>query len=245
MTNPYETSEARLQANTTNAQKSTGPRTEAGKNVARFNARRHGLTGQFYVISEGDEKAYGIFEASLLEKLAPVGPCETQIAISIIQDEWRLNRSRSTEHNIYGRGHLHHAEQIGTDSPNIQVAAAGAETWKEDVRAFSNIALYETRIHRMMARNEKRLHDLQQERRAAEALAREEAELLLRLAHFKGEKVDLETPLQVNGFVFSPAAIVARLKRDALLKEARFYQKGNWNRVDRYRYAPEDLPIAA
>jgi hypothetical protein len=245
MTNAYETSEARLQANTRNAQKSTGPRTDAGKNVARFNARRHGLTGQFYLISEGDEKAYGHFEATLLEKLQPVGPCETQIAISIIQDEWRLNRSRSTEHNIYGQGHLHHAEQIGTDSPNIQVAATGAETWKEDVRAFSNIALYETRIHRMMARNEKRLQDLQQARKAAEDVACEEAELLLRLAHFKGEKINPETPLEINGFVFSPAAILAKIQRDALLKEARFYQKGNWNRVDRYRYAPEDLPAAA
>lgn len=98
-------SELQLLANQLNGQKSTGPRTEAGKNIARFNARRHGLTGQFYCMSEGDEAAYSGFEVSMLTDLKPVGPCECQLAISIIQDQWRLNRSRGVEFNLIGIGH--------------------------------------------------------------------------------------------------------------------------------------------
>ena len=36
-----------LRANQENARHSTGSRTEEGKARARYNARRHGLTGQF------------------------------------------------------------------------------------------------------------------------------------------------------------------------------------------------------
>src|SRR4051794_19573543 len=76
---PNAISEAQLEANRANAQKSTGPRTEEGKAVARFNARRHGLTGQFYCMSESDEQAYHIFETSLMKDLKPLGAYETQI----------------------------------------------------------------------------------------------------------------------------------------------------------------------
>jgi len=67
-------SEAQLRANRANAQKSTGPRTEEGKARARFNARRHGLTGQFYCMSDEDEKAYKDFEIDILKTSSPSEP---------------------------------------------------------------------------------------------------------------------------------------------------------------------------
>jgi len=42
--------EAQTNANRQNSRKSTGPRTEAGKNIARFNALRHGLTGHIFAV---------------------------------------------------------------------------------------------------------------------------------------------------------------------------------------------------
>ena len=38
------TSEAKIASNRANAQKSTGPRTEAGKNASRANGYKHGMT---------------------------------------------------------------------------------------------------------------------------------------------------------------------------------------------------------
>jgi hypothetical protein len=64
-----------------------------------------------------------------------------------------------------------------------------ADTFREDQRAFANIALYETRLHRMIARNEKSLAELQSKRQAAEQLALEELELLIRLADFAGKSL--------------------------------------------------------
>ena len=43
-------SELKLLANRLNAQKSTGPRTEAGKNKSKINALKHGLRAQELVI---------------------------------------------------------------------------------------------------------------------------------------------------------------------------------------------------
>src|SRR4051812_17505030 len=180
-----EISTAQLAANQANARKSTGPRTEEGKAKARYNARRHGLTGQFYCMSAQDEDAYQTFEANLLQDLKPVGHYEHQIAISIIQDYWRLNRSRATEHNLYGRGHDERAESVEAPSENTHAAAIMADTCRDDNRVFANIALYETRIHRMIVKNEKRLEEVQAERKAREKAAFEEAQLLVQCADFE------------------------------------------------------------
>ena len=43
-------SEKQLEANLANAQKSTGPRTNAGKARARLNSRKYGLTAKTLII---------------------------------------------------------------------------------------------------------------------------------------------------------------------------------------------------
>jgi hypothetical protein len=48
------TSEARIRANQINAQKSTGPKTEAGKERSRANSLKHGMTGAGVVMVEAD-----------------------------------------------------------------------------------------------------------------------------------------------------------------------------------------------
>jgi hypothetical protein len=47
-----------------NPGQSTGPRTEEGKNRSRMNARKHGLTGQFYALSEDDLTEFDKFCAT-------------------------------------------------------------------------------------------------------------------------------------------------------------------------------------
>jgi hypothetical protein len=48
------TSEARIQANRQNALRSTGPKTEAGKERSRQNGLKHGLTGSGVVVAENE-----------------------------------------------------------------------------------------------------------------------------------------------------------------------------------------------
>jgi len=48
----------RAAVNRANAQRSTGPRTEAGKQHSALNALRHGLTAQTAVLPSEDPAAY-------------------------------------------------------------------------------------------------------------------------------------------------------------------------------------------
>jgi len=238
-------SEIQLLANQLNALKSTGPKTEAGKANAKFNARRHGLTGQFYCMSEGDEKAYLAFETNLLSDLKPTGHYESQLAISIVQDQWRLNRSRGVEFNAFGQGHDKFADDLEAPSPNTQAAATMARTWQDEDRRFANIALYETRLHRIIVKNEKRLKELQDERKTLEAAARHDAELILRLALMKGEKLDSKEPIEANGFEFSIPQLIAAINRQEQLREAKFFEKANWSSHVTFPGTALPLPLAA
>ena len=47
-------SEAQIRANRENAQRSTGPRTEAGRQSSRLNSLKHGLAAKMLVLSDAD-----------------------------------------------------------------------------------------------------------------------------------------------------------------------------------------------
>ncbi|MCU1328231.1 MAG: hypothetical protein JWN34_3601 [Bryobacterales bacterium] len=80
-----------------------------------------------------------------------------------------------------------------------------------------------------MVKNEKRLKELQAQRRADEAAALREAELLVRLARLHKETLDPKAPIEANGFVFSTLQIIGMVNRKDRLAEAEFYEKQSWS----------------
>ena len=52
------TSERKIEANRRNAQRSTGPKTEEGKDKVRLNALKHGLCAETIVLPHEDADAY-------------------------------------------------------------------------------------------------------------------------------------------------------------------------------------------
>ena len=237
--------EAQIKANQTNAQHSTGPRTDEGKARSRYNARRHGLTGQFYVMDEADRLAYLDFENGLFEDLAPATNYERQLAISIAQDHWRMNRVKGIEFNTYGLGHHEHAADSSADTAETETAITQAQTWRADNKQFSNIALYETRLHRMIAKNKKELDDLQTKRQAAESAAREEAELLLEEKLAEQDPIDKAQPIQINGFVFSSRTLLAEMAHKQAVALARWYKSRHWDRSRQPPFVTLTFPKAA
>ena len=110
-------SEARLRANRENAKKSTGPRTEEGKQHSRVNAARHHLlTAQ--VISLPEEEMQALHECirQFMEEYKPVGFHETNLVHMLAQSQYRLHRLAYSEHNLFTIGHVENSGDWNVDN---------------------------------------------------------------------------------------------------------------------------------
>ena len=199
-------SEKQLAANRHNAQKSTGARTAEGRANSSRNNLRHGLTGHISLLPTEDGEAHDAFCNELIDSFTPETPMESQLAQSIAEDSWRLNRARAIENNMFALGHNHERREA-------QIALADAETFQTQAAAFNLLSIYEQRINRNLQRNMKLL----KERQAQHSQAMEEAKLLAQLNLMNGLPYEPER----NGFVFSPAEINRAIDRDNRLKAAR------------------------
>jgi hypothetical protein len=215
--NANTVSDAQLAANRANAAQSTGPKSPEGKSRSRLNGLRHGLTGQTVVMPHEDRKAYERHTARIFESLKPENDLEWDLAQSIADDKWRLNRARAIEENIFAIG----ANDCPIEYPDADARAEAALTQSETFLRFAKelqlLTLYETRINRNLKSNTAELNRLQTQRRADEARALEEATLLAELAESKGETYDPKA----DGFAFSTAELTRQRDRIRRLNQAR------------------------
>jgi len=85
--------EAQVIANRLNAQKSTGPRTPQGKEIASQNSIKHGLLAEQDVIASESEADFNLYRRQLLDELNPLSPMESVLAERIVTLSWRLKRA--------------------------------------------------------------------------------------------------------------------------------------------------------
>jgi hypothetical protein len=85
-------SEKQIAANRRNAQKSTGPRTEAGKAVARYNAITHGLSAELTVLPGECPAAFLALQDEIFAQLSPQNALQARIVADLVSVQWRLQR---------------------------------------------------------------------------------------------------------------------------------------------------------
>ena len=86
-----------IDANQLNAAKSTGPRSDQGKQRSRLNAVRHGLTAETVVSVLEDAADYAAFEDEILADYAPITTTEHELVARLASVLWRLRRSSRIE----------------------------------------------------------------------------------------------------------------------------------------------------
>jgi hypothetical protein len=84
------TSYRQIEANRRNALKSTGPKTEAGKQASRCNAVRHGLTAETVLSAFEDAEDYKAFEAAITADYDAQSAVERELVVEIARCFLRL-----------------------------------------------------------------------------------------------------------------------------------------------------------
>ena len=95
-------SDARCAANRRNAQRSTGPKTEEGKEKSRRNALKHGLTGEGIVRPEEDEATLQEEIEKWSAELKPRNEIERSMVKGIVIANQRMDRALTMESTMRG-----------------------------------------------------------------------------------------------------------------------------------------------
>ena len=206
----------RATINRANAQKSTGPRTAAGKQRSSLNALRHGLTGHTIVLPTEDQSAYQRHSHAFLDEYRPKGATETQLVQSLLDTSWQLNRAAAVETNLFSLGITEMEDRIRATHPEAETALAMALAYREHNRAFANIGIYRQRLSREFERTLILLRQIQAERRKNEERQLDNAAKILKMHQ------DANLPYQPSddGFVFSKAEIEAYIGREERWQQA-------------------------
>jgi hypothetical protein len=95
------TSFRQIEANRRNAVKSTGPKTELGKQASRCNAVRHGLTAETVIGAMEDAEDYKAFEAALTADYDAQSAVERELVLRLASTLWRLRRATTIETGLF------------------------------------------------------------------------------------------------------------------------------------------------
>jgi hypothetical protein len=120
------TSYRQIEANRRNALKSTGPRTEAGKQASRCNAVRHGLAAETVIGALEDAEDYKAFEAAITADYDAQSAVERELVLRLASLLWRLRRATMMETGLFDSQAEHlrvypHNCQVFSDSHAVAV----------------------------------------------------------------------------------------------------------------------------
>ena len=94
---PRPISEKQRAACQKNAQISTGPRTPEGKNKARLNAVKHGLTAKLPLLPFEKPEEFAALRDGFLQDFAPQNTYQTFLVTQLATHAWRILRSQHVE----------------------------------------------------------------------------------------------------------------------------------------------------
>ena len=90
-------SAAKLEANRRNALKSTGPRTQEGKDRSKMNAVTHGCRAETLVMRDEDSQEFEARREAWMADLQPRGEAERRAVNDAVISSWRQDRASGAE----------------------------------------------------------------------------------------------------------------------------------------------------
>ena len=197
---------SRTAINRANSLRSTGPRTDSGKQRSALNALRHGLTAASAVLPSEDQAAFDTHRRGFFDEYRPATPTETQLVQELADTSWRLNRIPLLEANLLSR-----AANPPTEQAAIEFDIVDAH------RLLANLGIQGQRLSRQFQKSLDKLREVQADRIERERRELKDAAALLELHKHQGVPWE---PAQ-HGFVFSKDYVERFAQRAMRLNEAR------------------------
>ena len=154
-------SAAQIDANRRNAQLSTGPQTDAGKQTSSQNSFRHGLASAKVVLPHEDPAAFEELKNALLDDYKPAGAVELELVSLLAAAMWRLKRANRV-HDVYLD------QTLGQASSDEALAALISSI---NDQGFAKIERYRAQAERAFYRALKEVQRAQDARRKQEVAA--------------------------------------------------------------------------
>ena len=143
-----------IAANRRNAQLSTGPTSENGKQTSSRNALKTGLTGRTVLLPSDDATLYESHLAEFAARYQPVGLHEANLVQSLADTQWRLARIPSLELSIYALGRLEFAAlYAGEEDPAVRSALLDAKVYLAYGRQLNTLSIQESRLRRQLEKD--------------------------------------------------------------------------------------------
>ena len=154
----------RLSSNAANAQHSTGPKTQEGKDRSKFNAIKTGLFARTVLLPDEDQPAYDAIGARLESEWQPRTQAERDLVLTIQNTTWRLNRVVELEFSLYAVETEKHLDAIdahfGEQPAAARAALARAAAYLANLKAFEQISRQEGRLQRALDRAHREIRQL-------------------------------------------------------------------------------------
>jgi hypothetical protein len=178
--------EAQINANRQNAQKSTGPVTQQGKAAVSQNALKHGLFAVQDVVPTENQQDFDLLRDQMLAQLAPAGAVESMFAHRVISLSWRLKRAETMQNQAIEAMFESLAREMRDSSGRLSEDPRRAPEYlalgriaKRDwsnCRVIERLFEHERRIEKSLYKTMAELRAMQLIRRTAEADAKANSE---------------------------------------------------------------------
>lgn len=146
--------ERRAEINRRNAQKSTGPRTAAGKAASRRNAQRHGFAALTIPPGRFELREWIPFASPLLDRLAPEGPEETRLAFFIVLSQWFRVRALRAQMSLQFPApqiHLRRRKRLRPEE-SVALAVHQFRAFQESASTVDRLSRYHSSLSRAQER---------------------------------------------------------------------------------------------
>lgn len=217
--------EAKLEANRENAQRSTGPRTDEGKARSALNAGRHFLTGQTVVMPGDSLEIYAAFSKAFREEWQPIGQTERNLVQTLSDTQWRIHRALAFELGIYANGHDRLGNKIDTDRPEVHEALTASLVQVDLSKELDRISRHSSRLKREYHATLQELQNLQVLRKQREKEEMQQATQIAKFCHMRQESFE---PVDF-GFVLQMNQLQSYIHRSHYLEQAKIAAAHNFN----------------